>query len=72
MTQRALAGAASEIGGLRAVIAVVPPLGGVDPALAGQHPDPAEAELPDDVLDRRVVGEQVAGDQPVVVRRGSA
>jgi hypothetical protein len=53
----------------RAVVGVLPPFGGRQPAVPGKHPDPAETELEGDLLDLRVAGVEIAGHQPVIVRR---
>ncbi len=56
--------------GVWALLAGVPALGGLDPAHLRQHPDSAETEFEGDLLDLRIVGQQVAGHQPGIVRRG--
>jgi len=55
---------------VRAELGVVPALGGIEPAGAGEHPGPAEAEFEGDLLDLGVAGVGVAGHQPRVVRGG--
>ena len=55
---------------VRSVVGFLPALGSGQPAVPGQHPDPAQAEFEGHLFDLRIARVGVARHQPGVVRRG--
>jgi hypothetical protein len=55
---------------VRAAIAGIPPVRGIQPAFARQHPNSTKAELESNLFDLGIVAQEVGRDQPGVIRCG--